>query len=396
MNTATNLNFSFQLEELPKQLLVAIQQIPTGSCRFQLTLNDNGSRQCTWYLTVVQSRVVYSGIEPLSWSSFQTLLKRYLLPLRTAQAQKQILQLIEQFSSQERNQVGTLIKQIEKAGIITHQQVIQGIQNQLLADFDTFLFRCSGSGEFIPEPELIFQAQLPGFKLEDLISRAKKRQAEWDIIKTRIPSMQCSPILNTEAINGVKLPDPQKQQIQLLVSSGKTLEEIAYKMGNDSLELAKVFLKLMGSGLVSLSLPNDNNLVTGAPEIFIIDDSPLIIKQFKTLVSSWGYQVNTCQNPLLAVEQLLRSKASMIFVDINMPGLSGFDLIKQIRRQPNLAEIPLVLLTAENSISNQWRAQWANCQFLVKPRSREEVSQFRTELKKMLPNLSGVTEEPEI
>ncbi|WP_013322120.1 response regulator [Gloeothece verrucosa] len=391
MNTITNLNFSFQLEELPKKLLNTAQQVTTGSWRFQLTFNDQGLQHPTWYLTLVQSRVVYSGIERLSWSNFFTLLKRFLPPLRTAQAQKQILQLIEESSPEEQEQIGTIIKKMQKAGIITHEQVIHAIHHQLLSDFDLFLFNCSGVAEFIPEPELVFQAQLPGFKLEELISRGKQRQTEWEIIKTRIPTMQCTPILIPAAMAQANLTEAQKQQVQQLVTSGKTLEEIAQKMANDPLEIAKVFLKLVSNGMVCLEL-----LPTANPEIFIVDDSPLIIKQFKNLVSSWGYRVLTCQNPLVAVEQLLRCKASMIFVDINMPGLSGFDLIKQIRRQSELASIPLVLLTAENSMTNQWRAQWANCQFLAKPRSREEITQFKNDLKKLLPNLSNATDETEV
>lgn len=70
-----------------------------------------------------------------------------------------------------------------------------------------------------------------------------------------------------------------------------------------------------------------------------------------------------------------------------MPGASGFDLIKQIRRQSQLSSLPLVLLTAEKSVSNKWRAQWANCKFLAKPSMQEEISVFQTELHTMLQKM---------
>ena len=76
-----------------------------------------------------------------------------------------------------------------------------------------------------------------------------------------------------------------------------------------------------------------------------------------------------------------------IFLDVNMPGASGFDLIKQIRRQPDLSSLPLVLLTAEKTVSNQWRAQWASCKFLAKPRTSAEIPVFRTELRQMLEEI---------
>lgn len=396
MNTATNVNFSFQLEELPKKLLSAASQVRTGSCRVQLSFNYKATQHSVWYLTLVQNRVVFSGTDPLSWSSFLSLLKRFIMPLRTNQSQKQIMKLVSEASPEEQDQIGSMIKKMEKAGLLTHEQVIQAIQYQLMADFDVYLLGSSGEAQLNHEPQLVFQAQLPGFKLEDLIARTKQRQKEWEAIKTRIPSLKCSPVLNTEEMAGSSLAVAQKHQIQLLVSSGQTLEEIAYKMAKDPLEIAKVFSKLVRSHLVSLEPPCDQVFPDWTPEIFIVDDSPLIVQQFKTLVSSWGYRVRTCQNPLLAVEQMLSSKPAMIFVDINMPGLSGFDLIKKIRRQPEIASIPLVLLTAENSLSNQWRAQWASCQFLAKPRSRDEVSQFRTELRQLLPDVTALAEDADI
>lgn len=389
MNTATTVNFSFQLEELPKKLLSAAGQIPTGNCRLQLTVNHQGTQHSLWYLTIVQNRLVFSGTEPLSWVSFLALLKRHLPHLRTSPSQKKLIQVNQDSSPDELNQIGLMLKKLDSLEIITHEQVIKAIQTQLLTDFDIFLFQSAGNAEFTPEPELVYQAQIPGFKLEDLVARAKQRQGEWEAIRTRIPSMQCSPQLNQEAVRNSQLTDDQKRQIVLLTSTGETLAEIAEKMGNDPLELAKVFAKLVRSQLVTLEPPSFKASASAIPTILIVDDSPLIIQQFKTLVTSWGYRVITCQNPLNAVDQMLNTKPAKMFIDINMPGLSGFDLIKQIRRHPDLTSIPLVLLTAENSISNQWRAQWASCQFLAKPRSREEVPQFRTELRQLLPDLAS-------
>ncbi|NJK60375.1 MAG: response regulator [Oscillatoriales cyanobacterium SM2_1_8] len=53
----------------------------------------------------------------------------------------------------------------------------------------------------------------------------------------------------------------------------------------------------------------------------------------------------------------------MAFLDINMPGISGFELIAQIRRQPEIAQMPIVLVTAEGHIANSMRAKWANSRF---------------------------------
>jgi CheY-like chemotaxis protein len=81
---------------------------------------------------------------------------------------------------------------------------------------------------------------------------------------------------------------------------------------------------------------------------------------------------------------MLLAKPNIVFIDINMPKLNGFDLIKQIRRQPSLAKLPLVLVTSENTITNNFRAKWANCRFLSKPRTSDDVQEFREQVQTLL------------
>jgi CheY-like chemotaxis protein len=196
------------------------------------------------------------------------------------------------------------------------------------------------------------------------------------------------PILNGELMSRSNLNEKQKQLVQKLCSLGKPLSKIAEVTAKDPLDTAKMFANLIQSGLVSLQLPPQLAAKIAekdkVPEVFIIDDSPLFLQKFQSLVTKWGYKVNVWTNTSTVIQKMLASSPSIVFVDVNMPGMSGFDLIKEVRRQPQLAALPLVLLTAENSLSNQWRAKWGNCKFLAKPRSTEEVSNFQVELRNLL------------
>ena len=176
----------------------------------------------------------------------------------------------------------------------------------------------------------------------------------------------------------------QKQRIHKLTNQGKALDNIANDLAQDPLEIAKVFAKLVRSGFVTMKLPPDAVSKTLRLEVFIVDDSPIFLGDFQKLVTKWGYRVNLHTNATTAVQKMLESKPAIIFLDINMPGASGFDLIKEIRRQPKLASLPVVLLTAENSLSNQWRAKWGSCQFLAKARTPTEIQTFHTELRSLL------------
>jgi CheY-like chemotaxis protein len=139
--------------------------------------------------------------------------------------------------------------------------------------------------------------------------------------------------------------------------------------------------------LTSLALFANKN----EPKVFVVDDSPVLLRQFRQLLVSWGYQVSLTEDPQNATALMLEYQPDAIFIDINMPGLGGFDLIKQIRRQPELAAIPLVLVTAENSMTNSFRARWASCRFIVKPRTSDETEKFREGLRSILRDVAPLS-----
>jgi CheY-like chemotaxis protein len=127
------------------------------------------------------------------------------------------------------------------------------------------------------------------------------------------------------------------------------------------------------------------------PRVFIVDDSPVLLQQMQRLLISWGYQVDFTDDAEAATDRILEYKPTIVFIDINMPSLNGFDLIKQIRRQRDLASLSLVLVTAENSMTNNFRARWANCRFLAKPRSSSDTPKFRDELRNLLRELAPLS-----
>ena len=385
MNVTNGFTFPFQREELPQKLKQISAQIRTGYLKINITSLLGVKVVTPWNLTFVENRLVFSGNKEISWPNFRNILQRYLLKLREAKAKKIISDLEEKATPEEIRQIGKMLTKLEAIELLHRDTVIKVLQTHILADCDRYLFNSEGEAQFFYQPDLIIQAQIPGFRLPDLLLKATGRKAEWESLGSTIPCQEAVPMLNTEKLAKTQITEQQKKQIQKLVKLGKNLEEISYNSGKDSLEISKFFAKLVSRGLVNIEVPPD---VAQIPEIFIVDDSPVLLKQFQGLLQRWGYGVKSCINPLTAVQQMCNSKPAVIFLDINMPGISGFELIKNIRRQSKLAEIPLVLLTAEKSVSNQWRAQWANCKFLAKPSSPKEVIRFQKELRSLLIELA--------
>jgi CheY-like chemotaxis protein len=143
--------------------------------------------------------------------------------------------------------------------------------------------------------------------------------------------------------------------------------------------------------LSGLTLPVNSPVTKQEPKVFVVDDSPVLLQQMQRLLAGWGYQVALSDKAEEATDKIIDYQPAVVFVDINMPGLNGFDLIKQIRRQRELANLALVLVTAENSMTNNFRARWANCRFLAKPRSLTDTPKFRDDLRGLLRELAPLS-----
>jgi CheY-like chemotaxis protein len=392
MTTLDTPTFSFRAQELPDRLAQTLQIARTGYWQLRLSQNQKqgGPEPSLWYLAFAQGRIIYSGSHKLGWISFLQLLQRHVLRLRQPQARQTLLTLEQEYSPEQRNHLGSMLGKMQKLGLLSHDEAVRALRLQILLDFDAYLFGRVGTAEFVQDDQLLVNAPVLGFDLVDLMKEARQRRLLWQQLQLQVPSLEVVPILQTEAIAQSGLSADQQAQLQRLTQGEKNLRGIAESVARDPLELAQTFAKLIAKGLVRLHVPNSGGQA-GAPEIpkvFVVDDSPLLLQQFRTLVSQWGYRVEVCQSPLRALSSILAAQPSIVFLDVNMPGTSGFGLIKQIRRHPELAELPLVLLTAERSVSNQWRAQWSGAKFLAKPLKVDEVATFQKELRGLLQEIA--------
>ena len=67
------------------------------------------------------------------------------------------------------------------------------------------------------------------------------------------------------------------------------------------------------------------------PQILVVDDDPSIRESLGMLLTSVGYDVIVAENGASAVSHLGRTVADLMVTDLNMPGMSGMDLISHVR-----------------------------------------------------------------
>ncbi len=83
------------------------------------------------------------------------------------------------------------------------------------------------------------------------------------------------------------------------------------------------------------------------PLILIVDDIPRNLQVLGTILKEQDFDVSVATNGESALEMLTHIKPDLILLDVMMPGISGFDVCKQIKGNPQTEEIPIIFLTAK-------------------------------------------------
>ncbi len=109
--------------------------------------------------------------------------------------------------------------------------------------------------------------------------------------------------------------------------------------------------------------------------IFLVDDSATVLISTSSILSKAGYQVEKAAS---AEEAMTKFKAGLkpdlLITDLNMPGMNGIELIKQVRAMPNYRFMPILLLTTESQQAKRADAKAAGASgWLVKPATADEL-----------------------
>ena len=82
------------------------------------------------------------------------------------------------------------------------------------------------------------------------------------------------------------------------------------------------------------------------PLIMVVDDSLTVRKITGRMLEREGFQVLTAKDGTDALEKLLDNLPDVILSDIEMPRMDGFDLVRNIRADERLQEIPIIMITS--------------------------------------------------
>jgi CheY-like chemotaxis protein len=86
--------------------------------------------------------------------------------------------------------------------------------------------------------------------------------------------------------------------------------------------------------------------------VFIVDDDPDIRDSMQTVLELYGYHVITAESGADALDKLSKGETPcLIFADLMMPGMNGIQFCSELARDPALAAIPVVILSARDDVA---------------------------------------------
>ena len=110
------------------------------------------------------------------------------------------------------------------------------------------------------------------------------------------------------------------------------------------------------------------------PVILVVDDQPRNVELLEAFLVPQGYAIVKAANGEDALEKLYDTKIDLVLLDVMMPGMNGYEVCKRIKRDPNNAFLPIVLLTALDNMEARIEGLEAGADdFLNKPFHRVEL-----------------------
>ena len=110
-------------------------------------------------------------------------------------------------------------------------------------------------------------------------------------------------------------------------------------------------------------------------KILVVDDAPMIRRIMKNLLKEMGFtNIDEAEDGAVALQKLRSQKYDFVITDWNMPNLTGIELVQEMRKDPNLKDIPVMMVTAEAKKENIILALKSGVNnYIVKPFTPENV-----------------------
>lgn len=104
------------------------------------------------------------------------------------------------------------------------------------------------------------------------------------------------------------------------------------------------------------------------PRVLIVEDDSRMADTLASMIKLMGYETFVANNSRQALMTAMNESPSIILLDLNLPGMDGFEVCRYLKREPLLADVPVVIVSADNSSESIEKSKEVGAVlYLVKP-----------------------------
>lgn len=245
-------------------------------------------------------------------------------------------------------------------------------------------------------------------RIDQTLTTATQKWQLWQKMKLTSYSPNLVPIIRQPELLRQNLANSMDEYLLLkkFVDGKQTIRSLALTLHQPLPDLTSFFVQYISSGIISflevqktrendvvqntehylpkqspeIKLSPINNLSGGqssrqsTPLVMCIDDSPTVCTQMKQIIMSEGCRFFEIQDPIIAIPKLLKIQPDLIFLDLVMPIVNGYELCTQIRRISQAKNTPIVILTGKDGLIDRVRTKIVGANdFISKPVNQEQV-----------------------
>ena len=109
--------------------------------------------------------------------------------------------------------------------------------------------------------------------------------------------------------------------------------------------------------------------------ILVVDDEPYVLRALSYLLKREGYNVETASDGAEGLARVKTVRPQVVFLDIMMPVLNGYDVCQRIREDPTLAKVYVIMLSAKGQQIDRERGLLGGAdEYMTKPFSPREIA----------------------
>ena len=135
---------------------------------------------------------------------------------------------------------------------------------------------------------------------------------------------------------------PNLQAIPVIIVSVTEERQLAFGLGAVDHLVKPIDKETLLASLQSLKLPSRD----GAPRILVVDDDPQTVRLLSTVLTNDGYEVLKVYGGSEAIETAISQSPDLIILDMMMPQVDGFQVVRHLTGDPRTCDIPIIICTA--------------------------------------------------